>query len=150
MNPRKPTSATIRLARLRGPSLLMLLVRWREVGSRFGAPLLGSRYYVLDGHEPRPVAFAVWAATCPAGDGRNEVARTVTPTGFLVSTIFLGIDHNFGFGENARPVLFETMAFATKEGVVDFAGLEQERCCTWDEAEVQHLAMVARFGGAPA
>jgi hypothetical protein len=52
-----------------------------------------------------------------------------------VSTVFLGLDHSFGDGP---PVLFETMVFG---GPLD---QEQERCCTWEEAEAMHAAMVAR------
>jgi hypothetical protein len=46
-----------------------------------------------------------------------------------VSTVFLGIDHSFGRG---LPVLFETMIFGGK-----FDGY-QERCMTWEQAEVMH------------
>jgi hypothetical protein len=52
-----------------------------------------------------------------------------------VSTIFLGMDHNWGGG---RPLLFETMAFWGACGAC-----EQERCSTWLEAEAQHRAMCA-------
>jgi hypothetical protein len=48
-----------------------------------------------------------------------------------VSTVFLGLDHSFS--GHGPPVLFETMAFGVE-------GLEhdQERYCTWDEAEAGH------------
>ena len=48
-----------------------------------------------------------------------------------ISTVFLGMDHGFG---NVRPVLFETMVF----GPLDPDNEIQERCCTWDEALIQH------------
>lgn len=55
---------------------------------------------------------------------------------FIVSTVFLGIDHNF---MNTRdPVLFETMVFDRDEGG-DIA-----RCCTYEEAQQQHKDMVAK------
>jgi len=53
-----------------------------------------------------------------------------------ISTVFLGIDHSFGFGEG--PLLFETMVF---NGPLDG---EQDRYSTWDEAEAGHKAMVER------
>ncbi len=52
-----------------------------------------------------------------------------------VSTVFLGIDHQFGSGP---PLLFETMVFG---GPLDE---EQERCSTWEEAEQMHHDMVTR------
>lgn len=46
-----------------------------------------------------------------------------------VSTVFLGLDHQFGEGE---PLLFETMIFGGKHD--EF----QERYSTWEEAEEGH------------
>ncbi len=55
-----------------------------------------------------------------------------------VSTVFLGLDHSWGDGP---PLLFETMVFGG-----EFDG-EMERCSTWEEAEVQHAAMLRKVGG---
>ena len=52
-----------------------------------------------------------------------------------VSTVFLVIDHSWGFGP---PLLFETMAFWYENGAC-----EQERCSTWAEAEERHAKMCA-------
>jgi len=53
-----------------------------------------------------------------------------------VSTVFLGIDHNFGKGE---PLLFETMIFGgDRDG-------EQERYHTWEDAEQRHKEIVEEF-----
>ena len=46
-----------------------------------------------------------------------------------ISTVFLGIDHNFGVG---KPLLFETMIFGGKHDQY------QERYTTWEEAEKGH------------
>lgn len=48
---------------------------------------------------------------------------------YQISTIFLGLDHNWGGGE---PHLFETMIFN------DVGSIYCNRCATWDEAEQQH------------
>lgn len=48
----------------------------------------------------------------------------------FVSTVFLGIDHSYS--DNGEPILFETMTFGG-----NFA-YYQERCCTWEEAELMH------------
>jgi len=47
-----------------------------------------------------------------------------------ISTVFLGLDHQFGEGE---PLVFETMIFGGKEDQY------QDRCSTWEEAEKMHL-----------
>lgn len=49
----------------------------------------------------------------------------------FVSTVFLGIDHNHGWGP---PALFETMVFVNDKAT-DF----QRRTSTWDEAEAGHM-----------
>jgi len=63
----------------------------------------------------------------------EEIDRIVAKTNVadsIVSTVFLGIDHNYSsLGE---PVLFETMIFGGDHDEY------MERCCTWDEAEKQH------------
>jgi hypothetical protein len=49
-----------------------------------------------------------------------------------VSTVFLGIDHNFG--RTGPPLFFETMVFGNGY---------QERYCTWQEAKDGHARVVA-------
>lgn len=105
----------------------------------------GSRplYWVLDdGHNAVPAATLMQYAEMFKDVG----GRTVDYTEFhvagqaepvCVSTVFLGIDHGFGFSE--RPVLFETMVFG---GLFD---QEQWRYCTWDEAAAGHKAVVAQL-----
>lgn len=46
-----------------------------------------------------------------------------------VSTVFLGSDH--GIDDN-NPIIFETMIFGGEHAEY------QERCCTWEEAEIMH------------
>ena len=52
-----------------------------------------------------------------------------------VSTVFLGLDHNFF--RSGPPLVFETMAF------LGGAELLQTRCATWMEAEEQHREALA-------
>ena len=59
--------------------------------------------------------------------------------GAKISTVFLGIDHQFGMG--SPPILFETMVFG---GELD---QEQERYCTYREAEEGHKRWVAKAKG---
>lgn len=55
-----------------------------------------------------------------------------------VSTVFLGLDHQYGSGP---PLLFETLVFGG-----DQDGL-MERCSTWDEAEKQHNRVMETVKG---
>ncbi len=52
--------------------------------------------------------------------------------GYRVSTVFLGLCHNFGYSDR-RPIVFETMVF---DG--DRSDIYQERYSTWKEAEEGH------------
>jgi hypothetical protein len=95
-------------------------------------------YYILDGREPVPcddvLAWAAWYETADRSVGRAEL-----PGGVLVSTVFLGLDHDFarvGALEHV-PVLFETMIFG---GPLDEY---RARYCTWEEAEAGHAEAVA-------
>jgi hypothetical protein len=55
---------------------------------------------------------------------------------FFVSTVFLGLDHNFS--RKGPPLLFETMTFLDEHSVDCY------RCSTWSEAEAQHRRVVER------
>ncbi len=66
-------------------------------------------------------------------DADRHAAQTMVK-GVRVSTVFLGLDHNWDGGP---PVLFETMIFGGEHDEE-----YQERCCTWAEAEDMHKAAV--------
>lgn len=55
--------------------------------------------------------------------------------GIWVSTVFLGINHQYGDG---LPILFETMIFRGGKGN------ECDRCESWEQAETQHEEAVAK------
>lgn len=92
--------------------------------------------FILDGKRPVPcdnlLKWAMWFES-----SERHVARDATGNGD-VSTIFLGIDHQFDQGP---PLLFETLVFGgTRDGYM-------ERCATWEEAEVQHARVVKMVKG---
>lgn len=60
----------------------------------------------------------------------HRVVAQETVNGVLVSTVFLGIDHNW-FGKGP-PILFESMVFLPGDGEL------QQRYATWDEALAGH------------
>ncbi len=89
---------------------------------------------VLQGHtpvmEPDLLKWARWLE-----DDKNRIVRQTAYADEKVSTVFLGLDHSFGFGP---PILFETLVFGGKlDG-------EMTRCSTWDEAEKMHDEMLER------
>lgn len=103
-----------------------------------------SRYWILDGRDPVPVddvlTWGEWFQTADRVVARDADERT----GWKVSTVFLGLDHQFGIGP---PVLFETLIFAPTDRPVParlkrFDG-HMERYTTWAEAEAGHKAIVA-------
>jgi len=69
----------------------------------------------------------------------NIAGRTVQKTRIgvaEVSTVFVGIDHNFS--SSGPPLLFETMIFGGEHDEY------QERYSTWEEAEEGHERAVAK------
>lgn len=87
--------------------------------------------YILEGKKPVPVSdLLVWGHWFESAD--RIVAKT-TVGKLKVSTVFLGLDHNWGEGP---PALFETMIFGIDDDEY------QTRCSTWEEAEAQHAEAV--------
>jgi len=88
-------------------------------------------HYILNGHEIVPcedvLEWMKWfeKPDCHVGYDKKK--------GILVSTVFLGRDHNFG--SKGLPILFETMVFGGEHDG------EQERYSTWEEAEEGHKKM---------
>ena len=94
------------------------------------------KHYILDGKDVKEcVDIRAWAQQFEKQD--RQVART-TKGDVDVSTVFLGINHQFGDGP---PLLFETMVFG---GELDG---KQDRYSTWEQAESGHAEMCKRAFG---
>lgn len=108
-------------------------------------------YFILDeNHNPKEVSLEEW------GKQFNRESRIVEQTdtklGYWVSTVFLGLDHNFSTDPNAKPILFETMVFdrnnrrTYKLGEGEWESMGEEmymnRYHTWDEALKGHQEVV--------
>lgn len=90
--------------------------------------------YILDGKkailEPNLLKWGEWFEK-----SREQKIVAKTKVGKQeVSTVFLGLDHNFGGG---KPLLFETMIFPEC--------IEMERYTTWEEAEKGHEEFVKKL-----
>lgn len=116
-------------------------------------------WWILDeDHNPKTVTVREWSEWYEAAskDGREarRVASTETAT-MWVSTVFLGINHQFGDGP---PILFETMIFTREEYPKEFEGkitwhrddLDTIRYATWDDALTAHTTIVRRIQKAEA
>lgn len=89
------------------------------------------RYYKLDENKKTiPCDLMEWSQRFEDQDGRRVEWTEIDK--FDISTVFLGLDHNY-FG--GRPLLFETMIFDP-----DGNDVYMRRCSTWEEAQGQHLS----------
>jgi len=99
--------------------------------------------YILVDHEPvlfegHLIEWGLWMER-----DHNRVVKQEVVGQYRVSTIFLGMDHNWLRSKESKPILFETMVFVV-EGYESNLEIRQ-RCCTWDEAVAQHEAMMKKF-----
>lgn len=96
-------------------------------------------YYILDGREGREHkvirAFSAeqWGVWFETHKEERIVDYDKVYDNVEVSTVFLGLDHSFGYGEKQ---LFETLVFG---GSMDGT---MRRYATWEEAEKGHKEMV--------
>jgi hypothetical protein len=92
-------------------------------------------YRLTADHRTVPVSdYSEFARDFGDIDNRRVAATQVGP--LWISTVFLGIDHNWSGGP---PLLFETMVF----GDAEESG-EMHRYSTWDEAVAGHARVVAQ------
>ena len=80
----------------------------------------------------------VWAEWFETADRRVALDKLPLAT---VSTVFVGLDHNF-FDEGP-PLLFETRVFAVRGLEGPMAGGFQSRCSTWEQAVRMHAEVMA-------
>ena len=94
-------------------------------------------YYKLEGKKIVSCSFEEFSEFF--GDIKNRRVAQDYVDKISISTVFLGIDHNFG--GSGTPVLFETMVF----------GGEHDEYCqryhTWQEAEEGHKEIVKMVQG---
>ena len=90
------------------------------------------RFYILRNQIPvlasSAAEFGKWVESADRVVSHTQIAD------IEVSTVFIGIDHQF---YNGPPLLFETMVFG--------GDLDQtcRRCSTWDEAVEQHESILS-------
>lgn len=90
------------------------------------------RHYILEGKDAVPFHGSL-EAWCIAFEIMDRVVAKTAAANAEVSTVFLGLDHNWGSGP---PLIFETMIFGGKFNEY------QARYSTWAEAEEGHARVV--------
>ena len=93
-------------------------------------------HFILKEKQIIPVDLMTWATWFEEGSNRR-VALTKWPNGGIISTMFLGSDHNFNPNSKDK-LLFETMAFDTGTEYDN----EPYRYSTYEQAEKGHEEMV--------
>jgi hypothetical protein len=89
--------------------------------------------WILEDHVPVMLTHGdllIWADWM--GRFGNRIVKQEEVGKLRVSTVFLGLDHNFAM--EGEPILFETMIFGSGDGRGDY----MERCATWNEALLMH------------
>lgn len=96
------------------------------------------RYYDRLG---TPISLREWADLMEDRDYK-VVKQTLISARFLVSTVWLGLDHSFSWpGHERAPLIFETMVFDQGSGE-PFMDLEMERYTRESDARHGHERLV--------
>lgn len=96
-----------------------------------------STYYDRQGNA---MTLTEWAARFETrGVQEKRVAETTLPSGRWVSTVWMGLDHNYGDGP---PLIFETMVFPNKN---DLSDLDCDRYSTEAETLAGHARMCEKW-----
>ena len=94
-------------------------------------------HYILKDKIPVKCGMYEWAIWLNSADRRVAF----TDMGICsVSTVFLGLNHNFGYGP---PLLFETMVFGVN--IDELEDTPMKRYSTWEQAEDGHNKIVAEM-----
>jgi hypothetical protein len=110
-----------------------------ELAAAFARPFAPRRnvWHRLDeNHNVVPCSLEEWARAYEKEEVRRVGYNKMGP--YVVSTVFIGIDHSFGGGP---PLWFETMIFSLKTGEARFFS-NQTRYTTWEEAVEGHRMVV--------
>jgi hypothetical protein len=89
--------------------------------------------YILEGKIPIPCEDLLTWGRWLEEHFQERIVQQDTVGAYWVSTVFIGLDHNFS--DSGPPLLFETMVF--KRGTRH--DLWQERSSTWELAREVHL-----------
>lgn len=95
-------------------------------------------FYVLDENKKVKTTSSLSEWNQFLANGEKRTVKRETVSGIFVSTVFLGIDHNFSTAPGKGPILFETMWF---QGEDNSEVIRRYR--TWDQAMEGHNRSVS-------
>lgn len=90
---------------------------------------LATKFYILADRVPVPADLHTWGLFM--NDDANVIVKQEDIGALWVSTVFLGLDHNFSC--KGPPLVFETKIFHADDG-----NTYADQCSTWLEAERMH------------
>ena len=93
-------------------------------------------HYILEGKDAKPASLMEWAKWLEAAGKDRQVVVTDISDDVRVSTVFLGLDHNYL--DTGPPLIFETLIFGGEHNG------DMDRYSTYEEAEAGHEVMVKR------
>jgi hypothetical protein len=104
------------------------------------------QYFILDEkHKLKQVEALEWAKWIEEDNNRRIVKQDHLMNGYFVSTVFLGLNHNF-FGKSKQPLVFETIVFKPFNPFAQFPTEEHmERYSTWQKAFNGHRRAVRKY-----
>lgn len=97
--------------------------------------MIGHKYILVNGEPVVCDDYTKWGKWFQSSPERVVKQEEIGP--FKISTVFLGMDHNWGGGS---PLLFETMIFGGGDSDLNEW---QDRCGTLDAAKEMHARAVA-------
>lgn len=97
---------------------------------------MNDKHYILKDKTPVAVDLTTWAEWF---ESHNRSVIKTSKDDYIVSTVFLGLDHNFK--DTGDPILFETMVFKNNS----LAELYCDRYSTWKEAEAGHIKACKKY-----
>lgn len=89
--------------------------------------------------EGNPIDMLRWSVLVERGPTYMRVAQTTLANGLLVSTVWLGVNHQYGGGP---PLIFETMVFLFCDSA---RALDCTRYTTEAQAQAGHVVMCEKW-----
>lgn len=99
-----------------------------------------NKHYILKGKRVYVVSLMEWAKWFETKGKDRIVKQETLPNGKWVSTVFLGLDYNYGL--RGAPILFETMVFPSKKNMSE---LDCNRYSTYGQSIKGHKQMVKQW-----
>jgi len=101
-------------------------------------------YYILKNKKAHKCKDPIKWARCFENTKNRIVKQDLLSNGYWVSTVFLGLDHNFA--SKGKPLIFETMIF-DKLFKSDYSNLEldMDRYSTWNQAINGHNKLLNKY-----